>query len=384
MKRNFKWFPVLLALLFFAVCISQPTGSVETPATDSVETVTETNVCVMSSELSVHFIDVGQGDATLIICGDDSMLIDAGNDAQGTKVQSYLQKQGVEKLKYVLATHPDTDHVGGMDVILYKFDCETILMTDIASDNRAYSDVLDTLQNKGYRITLPVVGEEYALGDAAFTIVGPVSSSEESNNNSIAILLTHGENKFLFTGDAEGTEEKEILESGVSLDADVYKAGHHGSATSSTEEFLKAVSPAYAVISCAVGNSYGHPHSATLDRFQSMDIEVFRTDEQGTIVATSDGQEIRWSCSPSETWKPGEVSESSTSAAAAEPTVETAPASSSEAAEVTYVCNKNTKKFHKPTCSSVNDMSDKNKLPVTVSRDELIEQGYQPCKRCNP
>jgi competence protein ComEC len=146
---------VLLALLLFAACITQPTGSVETPATDSVEAVTEasmeaepsesidgtpdaasaetsspevcaeTDVCVMSSELSVHFIDVGQGDATLIICGDDAMLIDAGNDAQGTKVQSYLQKQGVEKLKYVLATHPDTDHIGGMDVILYKFDCET-------------------------------------------------------------------------------------------------------------------------------------------------------------------------------------------------------------------------------------------------------------------
>jgi competence protein ComEC len=406
MKLKSRWLSVLLALFCLTSCAFLPAGRVpEAPASESAEHQTEapaethaeastepstepqteaSTETQTAQELTVHFLDVGQGDSTLILCGADAMLIDAGNDSQGTKIQSYLQKQGVQKLNYVIATHPDSDHIGGLDVVLYKFDCETILMTDTTSDAHAYRDVIDTMQNKGYQITVPTVGEQYTLGDAEFTIVGPLSTSDESNNNSIAILLSHGENKFLFTGDAEEKEEADILESGMALDADVYKAGHHGSETSSSEKLLQAVSPSYAVISCATGNSYGHPHAQTLNRFRSMGIEVFRTDEQGTIVAASDGTEIRWNCSPSETWQPGEVSAPSPTVTASEQVTETASASSEETAEAAYICNQNTKKFHKPSCSSVKDMSEKNKLPVTLSREELINQGYQPCKRCNP
>lgn len=160
--------------------------------------------------LIVHFIDVGQGDAILLTCGEDAMLIDAGDNDQGTKVQNYLQKQGVDKLKYVIATHPDADHIGGMDVILYKFDCETVIMTDEKKDTNTYRDVIDTMSIKGYKNTLPVVGDTYSFGDSEFTIVGPSKANEDSNNNSVAILLTHGENKFLFTGDTEEEEESDI------------------------------------------------------------------------------------------------------------------------------------------------------------------------------
>lgn len=259
-----------------------------------------------SSELQVHFIDVGQGDCILIKCGSEFMLIDAGDNNQGTKIQKYLQKQGVESLKYVIVTHPHDDHIGGMDVILYKFDCETVIMTDENTDTNAYRDVIDAMKSKNYKNTLPVVGGQYSLGDAQFTIIAPSQLGDNSNNNSIVIILTHRENKFIFMGDAEEQEENDIINSGISIAADVYKVGHHGSISSSSVNFLNAVSPTYAVISCAEGNSYGNPSAETLNNLRSMGIQVFRTDEQGSIVATSDGTNIIWNCLPSETWKAGE------------------------------------------------------------------------------
>lgn len=362
----------------------------EEPATAEAEEPTEKAV----SELSVHFMDVGQGDSVLLTCGEDAMLIDAGNNDQGTKIQNYLQKQGIENLKYVIGTHADADHIGGMDVILYKFDCETVIMTDEEKDTNTYRDVIDTMSNKGYKNTLPVVGDTYSFGDAEFTIVGPSKMSDDSNNNSVVILLTHGENRFLFTGDAGEEEEADIINSGISLDADVYKVGHHGSKYSSTKNLLDAVTPAYAVISCAEGNSYGHPHAETLNNLRAMGVQVFRTDEQGSIIATSDGKEITWNCSPSETWQAGEAAQSSSDtgqeAEAGNPPAEQAGEQTAVetpvevSATVTYICNTNTGKFHYPSCSSVNQMSEKNKLAVTGSREEVINQGYVPCKRCNP
>jgi len=328
-------------------------------------------------ELTIHFIDVGQGDSTLIVCGEDAMLIDAGDNDQGTKIQNYLRKQNIEALKYVICTHPDADHIGGMDVILYKFSCETVFMAEEEKDTKTYREVADTLKEKNYKKTLPVVGAAYSLGDAEFTIVGPAQTAEDSNNNSIAILLTHGENKFLFTGDAEEEEELALLHGGVLIEADVYKAGHHGSRTSSCKEFLEAVSPAYAVISCGEGNSYGHPHAEPLNNFREMGIQVFRTDEQGSIVVSSDGKELKWNCSPSESWQAGEAGYS-------EPATGQSEAATEQSAEITYICNTNTGKFHIPDCSSVGEMSEKNKLSVTWTREEVIAQGYVPCKRCRP
>lgn len=371
------------------VIVVQESLTVEEAETESEEP-TEKAV----SELSVHFMDVGQGDSVLLICGEDAMLIDAGNNGQGTKIQKYLQKQGIENLKYVIGTHADADHIGGMDVILYKFDCETVIMTDEVKDTNTYRDVVDTMSNKGYKNTLPVVGDTYSFGDAEFTIVGPSKIDDDSNNNSVAILLTHGENRFLFTGDAGEEEETDIINSGISLNADVYKVGHHGSKYSSTKNLLDAVSPTYAVISCAEENPYGHPHAETLNNLRAMGVQVFRTDEQGSIIATSDGKEITWNCSPSETWKAGEAAQSSPDTgqktAAGNPSVEQAGEQTAVEtpvevpAAVTYICNTNTGKFHYPSCSSVKQMSEKNKLAVTGSREEVVNQGYVPCKRCNP
>lgn len=340
--------------------------------------------------LEVHYIDVGQGDATLIKCGSHAMLIDGGNNNKGTTVQLYLKKQGVESLDYVIGTHPDADHIGGLDVIVYKYNCEKVIMPDYEKDTKTYQELVDVIHDKNMKITYPVVGEQYALGEAKFTIIAPNSNSYGGNANdySVAILLEYGKNRFLFTGDAEEASEMEMLSNGIELSADVYKVAHHGSRSASTQEFLNAVHPKYAVISCGEGNSYGHPHAEVLNRLRSMGVEVFRTDEQGSIIASSDGENITWNCSATDSWQSGEQTESDRENAEDEnPGDENSGNAISDAVtseQTTYVLNTNTKKFHRETCSSVSQIKEENFQKVQMNREELEQSGYSPCKNCNP
>ena len=324
--------------------------------------------------LEVHYIDVGQGDATLIKCGSHAMLIDGGNNNKGTTVQLYLKKQGVESLDYVIGTHPDADHIGGLDVIVYKYNCDTVIMPDYEKDTKTYQELVDVIHDKNMKITYPVVGEQYALGEAKFTIIAPNSNSYGGNANdySVAILLEYGKNRFLFTGDAEEASEAEMLTNGIDISADVYKVAHHGSRSASTQEFLNAVHPKYAVISCGEGNSYGHRHAEVLNRLRSMGVEVFRTDEQGSIIASSDGENINWNWSATDSWQSGEQTESDRENA------------DNVTEQTTYVLNTNTKKFHRETCGSVSQIKEENFQKVQTSREELEQSGYSPCKNCNP
>lgn len=315
--------------------------------------------------LNVYFLDIGQGDCIAITQGDHAMLIDAGDNDKGTTVQSYLNYLGIKTLDYCILTHPDADHIGGADVVLYKFDCQTVLMPDKEVDTRTYDDVIQAMKSKGCSAVHPEAGDTYAFGDASFTVLGPVREYSDNNNNSIVIRMTHGENTFLFTGDAEAKAEADILEEGLTVQADVLKAGHHGSDTSTSDEFLEAVSPEYAVISCGEGNKYGHPHAETMNKFRQKGITVYRTDEQGTVIASSDGSTITWSESPSDSWLTGE------------PTGSSAPA-------VTYILNTGSHKFHLPDCSSAKDISSSNREESSQSREELISEGYEPCGRCRP
>ena len=335
--------------------------------------------------LEVHYIDVGQGDATLIKCGSHAMLIDGGNNNKGTTVQLYLKKQGVESLDYVIGTHPDADHIGGLDVIVYKYNCEKVIMPDYEKDTKTYQELVDVIHDKNMKITYPVVGEQYALGEAKFTIIAPNSNSYGGNANdySVAILLEYGKNRFLFTGDAEEASEAEMLTNGIDISADVYKVAHHGSRSASTQEFLNAVHPKYAVISCGEGNSYGHPHAEVLNRLRSMGVEVFRTDEQGSIIASSDGENITWNCSATDSWQSGEQTESDRENSEDENSGNAiSDAVTSE--QTTYVLNTNTKKFHRETCGSVSQIKEENFQKVQMSREELEQSGYSPCKNCNP
>lgn len=323
--------------------------------------------------LNIYFFDIGQGDCTILTQGEHSMIIDAGDNNKGTAVQAYLEYLGIESLDYAILTHPDADHIGGMDVVLYKFDCDTILMPDKEVNTRTYDDVIQSMKSKNETAIHPEVGETYEFGDAEFTILAPLKKYSDNNNNSIVLRLTHGENTFLFTGDAEEPAEEDMLEANTDLKADVLKAGHHGSNTATSDAFLEAVSPDYAVISCGEGNKYGHPHAEVLNKFRTEGITIYRTDEQGTIVATSDGEAITWNTSPSDSWQVGEATASSQKETKKE-----------ETPKVTYVLNNSTKKFHLPDCRMVEKISDENKEETTKSKKTLTKEGYEACGTCKP
>lgn len=258
------------------------------------------------STMEVHFIDVGQGDCTLIACDGEYMLIDAGTDDMGTYIQNYLYKQHVSKLTYLILTHNDADHIGSADVIITKFDIGRVFLTSLNSGTRTYRDMVSAMSSKGYEGCRAQVGDVYRLGGATFTIVAPNREYTDTNNSSIAIVLQHGRKRFLLTGDAGEEAERNIANNGIDISSDVYKAGHHGSKTSSSESFLDEVKPTYCIISCGEKNEYFHPHATTLARLRSRGIKVFRTDEQGTIIVHSNGEKLSWNCPPSETYRPGE------------------------------------------------------------------------------
>lgn len=356
--------------------------------------------------LEVHYIDVGQGDSVLIRQGDQSMLIDAGNNNKGTTVWSYLLHQNVDHLTYAIGTHPDADHIGGMDVVLYKIDCDTVMLPACASDTKTYEELIQTIGQREQTVVTPEQGQIYTLGKASFQILTDTDKDYGDNTNdySLAFRLTFGDNSFLFTGDAEKAAEQDMIASGLTIQSDVFKAAHHGADTANTEDFLTAVHPTYCVISCGEGNSYGHPRAGVLNQLRTMGVKVFRTDEQGTIVATSDGSTITWNTSPSESWQAGEptgsadekLEKSKDSENAATSTLDQQSGvsnakdstdglqSANESSQGDYILNANTKKFHRPTCASVKRMSDANKIISTESREALIGQGYEPCKNCNP
>ncbi len=248
---------------------------------------------VQSGTVEVHFIDVGQGDSILIEAENAAMLVDAGENNKGSVVINYLNRQNIKKLDYVIGTHPHSDHIGGMDVVIEELPVANVIMPMVSHTTTTYEDVLDAALKKGLTINKPVVGDTYELGPATFTILAPNSSSyEDLNNYSIVIKLTFGNISFLLSGDAEAVSEKEMLDSGLKLSANVLKIGHHGSASSSTDRYLDAVDPNYAVISVGADNIYGHPHPDVLEAIQSRNIRLYRTDKQGTVVFTTDGTNI--------------------------------------------------------------------------------------------
>jgi beta-lactamase superfamily II metal-dependent hydrolase len=274
---------ILLALLsiFINHYLNTPENKV------SMDTANRDNL------VEVHFIDVGQGDAILIEAENSAMLIDAGENNKGTIVTDYLETQNIKKLDYVIGTHPHSDHIGGLDTVINSVAVDTVILPSATHTTDTFEDLLDALEENNLSITMATVGDEYNLGPATFTVIGPNSSTyDDLNNYSVGIKLTFGDNSFLFTGDAGKLSEEEMLENGIDLSADVLKLSHHGSNTGNGEAFLQAVNPTYAMICVGADNDYGHPHVETLEAMLNCGIKVYRTDVQGTVVFTSDGKNI--------------------------------------------------------------------------------------------
>ncbi len=249
-----------------------------------------------SNLLQVHFIDVGQGDATLITYKGHSMLIDGGDNSKGTAVQYYLKEQGIEVLDYVVATHPDADHIGGLDVIIYKFDCENILMPAVSKDTQSYEDMMLSIDEKGYEVKHPYSGEEFYMEDIKFTVLSPENDTEyeDVNDYSIVLLMEYKDIEVVFAGDAGIDIMNDIVKNHKDIETDVYKVAHHGSADSLNEGFLEELEPLYSVVSCGIDNDYGHPHDELLAYMKDNDISVYRTDENGDIILYTDGDKLSW------------------------------------------------------------------------------------------
>lgn len=249
---------------------------------------------IQANKIEVHYIDVGQGDCSLIICDGKTMLIDAGENGNETKVLDYLRMHNIKKLDYIIASHQHTDHIGGLPEVIDEIGTENIIMPRLTEKqtptNKTYTAFLKAIQNSDTKVISAKVGEVYSLGDAQFEILAPIMDDTDNlNNMSVVVKLKFGERTFLFTGDAEKTVEIDILASGANVDCDVLKVGHHGSGTSSCVEFLEAVTPEICVIQVGADNDYGHPHKNVIERLKNYSDKIYRNDICGDIVIESDG-----------------------------------------------------------------------------------------------
>ena len=290
MRRKKKQISLLMALflvifgsIFYFLEPSQANPNTPTPTPEIVQANQEIQD---GEKLQIWFLDVGQADSILIQNGDANMLIDAGNNEDGKKLVSYFQSLGIESFQYVIGTHAHEDHIGGMDDIIDNFDIDTFYMPDAITTTATFESVLDSLEAKNIAFQTPSIDSIFKLGNATIDVLYVGTDDSDLNNTSIVLKLTYGNTSILFMGDAEKEVETAIEKKDIS--ADVLKVGHHGS----NKTFLEKVNPSYAIISVGTGNSYGHPSNTTIQNLENQNIQIYRTDENGTIIMTSDGTDI--------------------------------------------------------------------------------------------
>jgi len=253
-------------------------------------------VVLAENEILVSFIDVGQGESILIRSRSNAVLIDGGEHRERNAVLGYLRSAGVRRLCYVVATHPHSDHIGGLITVLGRLDVGSVVMPDVTHNTATFERFLEVIENNNIPVNFPLPGDRLQAGIIDLLVIAPPSPhpgpASNLNNASIVLRLEHGQNSFMFTGDGERELENWMVNSGVNLAATVLNLGHHGSRTSTMEAFLDAVSPRAVVISLGANNTYGHPHREVVERLNARDISIYRTDQLGTIRMITDGQQI--------------------------------------------------------------------------------------------
>jgi competence protein ComEC len=284
-KKNRITFPkILIILLLLAVYSLLSYTGVLNGSRTAGQNSTDT--------IEVHFIDVGQGDSIYIKMPSQDILIDAGERGRGDAVINYLRNQNVQDLELVVGTHPHSDHIGGLVNVLKTFPTKEVVDPGVVHTSKTYEEYLQLIDTKNITFTEGRAGMRRNYDDSTrLEILSPTNPDEKNlNEDSVVIKLTHGNVAFLFTGDAGSRSEKEMLRNGYSLKSTILKVGHHGSYSSTSRRFLKAVSPEVAIISCGTGNSYGHPHKVTLNKLKAANADIYRTDQNGSIVVKTDGK----------------------------------------------------------------------------------------------
>lgn len=318
---------------------------------EDTNNTTETEFIVNENDLLVHFIDIGQGDATLIeLPNDEVALIDGGPRDSSDKLIKYLKNNGIDKIDYVVATHPHEDHIGGLPKVIKNFEIDKVYMPERTANTNIFKELLETIQKNNKKIKIAKSGDKIIDEEnLKFYFLGPVKNNYENTNDySIVSKVEYGQNSIIIMGDAEKTSERDILNSNMNLKADVLRVGHHGSSTSSSEKFLEAVNAKYYIISLGKDNSYGHPHREVLKSLSKYTDKVFRTDELGDIKMVSDGKNIRID--------KNKISDNI------------------EDKLGNYIGNKNTEIFHEENCNS---LPNKENQIIFNSINEAIEKGFK-------
>ncbi len=360
---------------------SQSSSQQQSLQSQQTQNSTVTSQAVAEGKVSeIHFIDTGNSDAILIINNGEAMLIDGGENDDEDFLVKYLKDQGVTELEYLIATHPHADHVGGLDAIVSNLHVNTIFVANGDANTKVYRDFINAAMDKGLTPSVPLEDSQFPLGGAYFKVMN-TNGGSDTNNVSLVVEYVNGEDKALFMADAEKEVEEEILSKLEQVD--LLKVGHHGSRTSTSQDFLEKVSPTYAVITCGTGNSYGHPHQETLDKLQG--IEVHRTDECGSVIFKSTGQGITTECQVGD-FQPGVATEdddeskndkpNSTSSSTTSSKNESTTSQSTADTQTVYWTPKG-KSYHKTdACSAL--VNSKTILSGTISESRKTD----PCDRC--
>lgn len=300
----------------------------------------------------VTYINVGQGDSTLIQNNNQTVLIDAGHgDGYENASLNYLKEHSINTLDALILTHCDADHINDAKNIIYQLNVKKIYMSSRTSSSYTYMKLLNTIKEKKKKITVPKVGDTFQVGVGSIEFIGVGEGAQNNNDSSLCMRYDDGYHRFVFTGDAAESMEKKLNK----VQCDVFQAGHHGSAYSNSDNLLSRMKASYVVVSCGKDNMYGHPHKEALQRFSRYNMVVYRTDELGTIRCVSKKNKLTFNGKE-------EITTTQTTQ---------------------YMGSKNTKKYHREDCQYVKTISDKNKVYFSSSQ-EAQDEGYIPCKACNP
>ena len=354
-----------------------PTAPTEPPTQPPTTPSTPPTTIPEESTFEIHFIDVGQADAALVLCDGKAMLIDGGNVADSSLIYTYLKKHNLSHLDYVIGTHAHEDHIGGLAGALNYATVDVAYCPTTSYDSDAFRNFVAALNKKGVSITVPTTGTSFEFGSAVCTMLAVNTDRTDPNNTSIVLRIEYGDTAFLFAADAERIVEQAILDSGVEISSTVLKVGHHGSDTSTSYVWLREIMPQYAVISVGSDNSYGHPTEDVLSRLRDAEVKTYRTDMQGDIICVSDGTTVTFTVTRN---ADADVFDGIGDNSTQQPT----DPDGGEQEGTHYVLNTNSKKFHYPDCHSAEKISEANREDFYGTREELIAMGYSPCGNCDP